>query len=180
MDCLSYGCLDVRRHWACTSRLSMTSAFLGGSVFVTMYWDETTVSVYCMCEDRHRNILYEMIFRFAWLKVIVTCSISWSKNIAEAVALISYKAWHLSSDTSLYKKNLNAVTALPRLPRGLPVPVLEATDCHWFTCCLSMKYGNTKSYHRVFKVTPACLSNVLHIQKEVIIGKKREWCDEPV
>lgn len=37
-----------------------------------------------------------------------------------------------------------------------------------------MKYGNTKSYHRVFKVMSTCLSNVLHIQKEVIIGKKKK------
>lgn len=55
VDCLSFGCLDGRRHWACMSQLSIMSAFLGGRVSLAMYKDKT---VYCMCEAIGRKIFY--------------------------------------------------------------------------------------------------------------------------
>lgn len=63
VDYLSYGFMDARRHWACStqhllcmSRLSVMSVFQRGSISIHISTETSAVCLYCKYEGRHKRI----------------------------------------------------------------------------------------------------------------------------
>lgn len=182
MDVWMWGDTETPSHRHATHTLHKPALYdvcvaLGGSVSITIYWD--------VCERVDSGILQKYTacihIKFSCLPGLKSPAES-SKSIDVATQKLllwsTIKPDIFSSDLSLCKKknkkikNWNAATALPRLPRGLPVPVAR-TRGHRLPL-IYLLFVNEMWECKVISGYLRSSLCLIHTQKEVIVGKKKK------